>query len=155
MATKFRKRKSTVKSSLTMILAQIETQEAVDPNWRDALSISYSCNAATTASLTKQFSKLVTKKTNASSMCSGLSLLFLFLYFSKQFPFKRLCCTFLFTNAFNNTFSCNKQFIQSSGIMLFKYEHSYLRSYFSSFDHSVQLSPITCNKIQESTQPSR
>ena len=35
MATKFRKRKSTVKSSLTRILTQIETQEAVDPNRRD------------------------------------------------------------------------------------------------------------------------
>ena len=35
MATKFRKRKSTVKSSLTRILTQIETQEAVDPNRQD------------------------------------------------------------------------------------------------------------------------
>ena len=35
MATEFRKRKSTVKSILTRILTQIETQEAVDPNWRD------------------------------------------------------------------------------------------------------------------------
>ena len=35
MATKFWKRKSTVKSSLTRILTQIETQEAVDPNRRD------------------------------------------------------------------------------------------------------------------------
>ena len=35
MATKFQKRKSTVKSSLTRIFTQIEMQEAVDPNRRD------------------------------------------------------------------------------------------------------------------------
>ena len=35
MATKFWERKSTVKSSLTMILTQIKTQEAADPKLWD------------------------------------------------------------------------------------------------------------------------